>query len=302
MSYGMDYQGGGGGDTNAYGGGGGGGFSSGGGDAYGAQSSQGAAGGGGAKRNYDDQSCIPVTARMILAAQTDLGDNTQLKLEDDRKLYHIKLVAAVRSVEITSTAVVYSLEDGTGSVDVKQWLDENDCTALQDLREQSTQQDKNIYVKVVGQLKMYNGTKQILATSVRPLSTGNELTHHFLEVVYSGEKYKNESTIVQPTSPSGMMMNNNSAGVGFGSGGGASGGSRTPLMQQGGGGSGDALRDSVLNFIKTNGEHSDTGANVVACVKSLGFGTESEIRSSIDSLEAEGMIYSTINQDNYKCA
>lgn len=255
----MDYQGGGdNNNNNAYGSGGG--FNSGGGAGgdFGASQSPGGGGGGGQRRNYDEQTCIPVTARMILASQPDLNDNTQLKLEDDRKLYHIKLVGAVRGVEQTSTAVVYQLEDGTGLVDVKQWLDETDCTALQELRA-AAQQD-HIYVKVVGQLKMYNGSKQILASSVRPVSTGNEIAHHFLEVVYSGEKYKNDSTIVQPTSPMMMTGNNNSGaygsvgGVGFGGSGPSGGGGRTPLMQQaGGGGSGDALRDSVLAFIQQNG-------------------------------------------------
>ena len=334
----MDYQGGGDNNNNAYGSGGG--FNSGGGAGgdFGASQSPGGAGGG-QRRNYDEQTCIPVTARMILASQPDLNDNTQLKLEDDRKLYHIKLVGAVRGVEQTSTAVVYQLEDGTGLVDVKQWLDETDCTALQELRA-AAQQD-HIYVKVVGQLKMYNGSKQILASSVRPVSTGNEIAHHFLEVVYSGEKYKNDSTIVQPTSP--MMMTGNSSGaygsvggVGFGGSGPSGGGGRTPLMQQaGGGGSGDALRDSVLAFIQQNGgtydnillvvavccqfllwkyrshllfplldstEASEYGANVEECVKRLGHGSEAEVRQAIGNLESEGVIYSTVNQDNYKCA
>ena len=248
MVSGMDYQGGD--NNNAYGGGGG--FNNNSGGDFGASQSPGG-GGGGARRNYDEQTCIPVTARMILASQPDMSDNTQLKLEDDRKLYHIKLVGAVRGVEQTSTAVVYQLEDGTGLVDVKQWLDETDCTALQELREAS--QKDHIYVKVVGQLKMYNGTKQILASSVRPVNTGNELAHHFLEVVYSGEKYKHDSTIVQPTSPmmtgTGAYGSGSVGGVGFG---GSGSGGRTPLMQQsGGGGSGDALRDTVLNFIQQNG-------------------------------------------------
>ena len=254
----MDYQGGGG--SGGYGGGGG--FNNNdGGNNFGASTpSPGGGGGGGQRRNYDEQTCIPVTARMILASQPDVQDQTQLKLEDDRKLYHIKLVGAVRDVEQTSTSVVYNIEDGTGLVEVKQWLDETDCTALQEFREAS--QKDAIYVKVIGQVKLYNGAKQILASSVRPLNTGNEVTHHFLEVVYSGEKYKNASMIVQPSMMSSpmMMMGGGSSGaygsaggVGFGGSGGGGGG-RTPLMQQGGGGgSGDALRDAVMNYIQQHG-------------------------------------------------
>lgn len=229
----MDYQG-------DYGGGGGG-FDTGG-DAYGAASSQGGGGGGG-RRNYDEQTVIPVTARMVLAAKHDETDANTLKLEDDRKLAHIKLVGAIRNVEEASTSVVYQVEDGTGLVEVKQWLDETDCTAAQEIR-QSTMRE-HIYVKIIGQVKEYNQTRTVVASSVRPLTSGNQLAHHFLEVVYSGEKFKNTSSIVQPASPMDISGSN---GVGFG---GSSGGMRAPVVQQGG--SGDALRDSVFNFIKEAG-------------------------------------------------
>ena len=38
------------------------------------------------------------------------------------------------------------------------------------------------------------------------------------------------------------------------------------------------------------------------CAKRLGHGSEAQVRQAIDNLEAEGLIYSTVNQDNYKCA
>jgi hypothetical protein len=50
------------------------------------------------------------------------------------KLYHVKLVGAVRSVEDFGTNVVYEVEDGTGLEEVKQWLDENDNSAIQEMR------------------------------------------------------------------------------------------------------------------------------------------------------------------------
>ena len=315
----MDYQG---------GGGGGGGFSGGGNDAYGAGSPAGGDGGA-QRRNYDDQTCIPVTARMILTGQPDMGDNQQLKLEDDRKLYHIKLVGAVREVEETSTNTVYTIEDGTGLVKIKQWIDETDCSAVQEMREAAKQD--NIYVKVVGQVKMYNGSKQILASSVRPLSTGNELAHHFLEVVYSGEKYKNDSTIIQPVSPNIMGVGGSVGGIGFGG-----GGSRTPLMQHGGGGE-DSIKAAVHAFFQTHGgtfcvcslyllvvvlhslslyshhtihtlyralraEVTEYGVREEDCVKRLGMGSESQIRQAIVTLESEGSLYTTIDQNTYKAA
>ena len=239
---GMDYQGG-----DAYGGGGG--FSTGGGDAYAAASSQPGGSQGGNRRNYDEQTLIPVTARMILAARVDPNDASQVLLEDGRKVFQVKLVGALRGQEENSTNVQYQIEDGTGLVEVKQWSEENACSAQQEMRAAVGEQE-HAYVKIVGHLKAYNDKCNFVADSVRLLSTGNELTHHFLEVVYSGEKFKNSTSIVQPHSP--MMgishANPGSGGVGFG---GSSSG-RTPLTAQTGGG-GDDLKDSIMNYINDNG-------------------------------------------------
>ena len=231
----MDYQG-----DAGYGGGGG--FETGG----GFSATQGGGGGGG-RRNYDEQTVIPVTARMILTAKNDPSDNNVVVLEDDRKLNQIKLVGAVRSLDPQSTTIGYTIEDGTGLVEVKQWLDENqDCTAAHEIRQAAMQE--HIYVRVIGKIKEYQGARQIVAEAVYPLTTGNQLAHHFLEVVYSGEKFKNASSIVQPTSPMDVSGSN---GIGFGA---SSGGMRAPVMQQAG--TGDTLRDSVLNFIRDVGGKS----------------------------------------------
>lgn len=298
MNYGMDYQGG-----DAYGGGGGG-FNAGGDNAF-SQNSQGGGGGGGQRRNYDEQTIIPVTARMILASQVDPSDAGMVKLEDDRNLHHVKLVGAIRSVEQNSTNYNYVIEDGTGIVEVKQWIDENGCTALQEqIAKAAENEGGNQYVKILGKIKYYDSKMTIVADTVRVLTTGNELTHHFLEVVYSGEKFKNSATIVQPHSPM-MSFNQNSGnmgsgGVGFG---GSSGGrGRTPLQQQGGQSSGNATRDDVMRYIQHNSEINEMGANIDACIRSLPQHNESEIRAAIDYFQAEGMIYSTVNEDNFKSA
>jgi len=279
----MDYQG---------GGGGGGGFSS-------QQQSQQSSSGGRARRSYDEQTAIPVTIRMILAAQPTAEGQPGICLEDGRKVSHVKLVAAVRSVDDFSTNVVFKVEDGTGLIDVKQWLDDNQCSALVEIREQTKQE--NVYLKIVGQVKEYDNMKQIVADSVRPLSTGNELSHHFLDVVYSGEKYKNAGRYVAVPQPMGAM-----GGVGFGPTGGNTGQAfgATAFAGGGGGGSADGLRDAVLNFIRQQGSTADSGAYIQDCIRQLATGGTSEgsVRKMIEDLASEGHIYSTINEDYYQYA
>ena len=107
---------------------------------------------------------------MMIRAQT-VDDRPQLA--DGRVLHRVRFVAAVRSVEDMSTNIEYEVEDGTGAIKVKEWLDdhkENAKTA--ELREQTKRE--HVYIKITGQLKDYNGNKQVVADSIRPLSTGNE--------------------------------------------------------------------------------------------------------------------------------
>jgi replication factor A2 len=245
----MDYDAGG----NNYGGGGG--FTSGGGDSYGNQGgggSQGSFGAGGkGRKNYDDQRMIPVTCKMILSAQMSLDDGQQVTLQDGRPLTHVKLVGAVRSCEQNSTNIMYTIEDGTGLVEIKQWVDETACQAAQEMQ-QLTTQDKPQYVKIIATLKAFDQKITPVAESVKILSTGNELTHHFLNVVYAGEMAKQRDSYGHnPASPMMSHHPNGPGGVGFG---GVGGGNTrgTPLMAAQGGGS-DGIRNMILSYIHEYG-------------------------------------------------
>jgi replication factor A2 len=240
----MDYQG----DT-----GGGGNYSGGGGGFDGGGGGYNAGGGGGsqsrARKSYDEQTLIPVTAKMILEAQsTSNAEGTgSLTLVDGRELHNVKFVGAVRSSEDFSTNVTFGIEDGTGLVDVKQWLDVNDCTAVAEMRQECLQE--NIYVKIVGQVKDYDGKKTLVAHTVRKLTTSNELTYHMLEVVYSAERFQKKDSIVG----GGIPMNTTSGGVGFGAG--VSFGGGAPVAQATSSGH-DDLKSQVLNYIRQEGGRS----------------------------------------------
>jgi hypothetical protein len=48
--------------------------------------------------------------------------------------------------------------------------------------------NSNHYVCVIGEVKNYCGVHKIIAFDVRLVSSGNKVTHHFMEVAYSFEK------------------------------------------------------------------------------------------------------------------
>lgn len=276
MNYGMDFQGG---DS---GGGGGGGFSNDNNYGGGSQGSPDKK-----RRNYDEQTLIPVTIAMAFQASSDSsGGNDTLMLKDGRPLHQVKIIGAVRHAEVQSTNIMYTIEDGTGAIDVKQWADDNDAEAIGEMKRQSARD--GIYVKVIGQISEYEGRKQVVANSVQTLSSGNELTHHLLEVMYSGEKFKQADSIVSAP----IMQKSN--GMTFGN------NNNNNSMQGGGGNDSDATKERVLQFLREN--DSETGASIEACIQQLKDIAETDIRNAADNLSEEGQIYSTINESFFKVA
>ena len=265
-----------------------GGYNSGGvGSPSGGGSSQRGGGGGSASRkraSYDEQTIQPVTVSLMLQSKPEqLHDSNGLQLPDGRNLYHVQFVAAVRSFEDNSTHIMYQMEDGTGGViGVKQWLeDSSECTGVMDLRRLCCKE--HVYLKVVGQLKDYDGTKMVLADSIRPLSTANQITHHFLQVVYQGEMYKKggansfEPQSVQQPGFAGTPIMKRGA----------------PLISSNDGES--ALREAVLSSF-AGGDLGNSISNVVDTLRSRY--PEEAIRKEINYLSNEGKLYSTIDEEH----
>jgi hypothetical protein len=46
----------------------------------------------------------------------------------------------------------------------------------------------NCYIHEIGKVEDYYGVHEIIAFDVQPISSGNKVTHHFLEVACSFEK------------------------------------------------------------------------------------------------------------------
>jgi hypothetical protein len=125
---------------------------------------------------------IPVTAKMIHSA---VWDSERFILKDSQLLHMIKLIGAVRNYHVNNKHVQINVEDGTGLVWVILWRKEKECTAQRWLNHEC---NSNHYIRVIGEVKDYYGVHKIIAFDVQPVSSGYEVTHHFLEVAYSFDK------------------------------------------------------------------------------------------------------------------
>ena len=219
------------------------------------------------RRNYDEQTLIPVTIKMIHQALADpSGGSDNLTLKDGRPLHMVKFIAAVRSCEERSTNFFIDVEDGTGMTSVKVWVNEGDeCSATSKFRQEAGMEHQ--YIRVIGQIRDFDGTRQIVANDVRRVTSGNEITYHYLEVANSyerGLKMRSDAAMGMAT---GMM----GGGIGIGNMASSSmpqGGSNGMGVQgqgYGGGlGGGSALNDAVLQVIKTMGGEFYTYINILS--------------------------------------
>ncbi len=97
----------------------------------------------------------------------------------------VKLVGAVRNFRVNIKHVQIDVEDGTGLMRVILWRKKRECTAQRCLTDEC---NSNHYICVIGEVEDYYGVHKLIAFDVQPVSSGNEVTHHFLEEAYSFEK------------------------------------------------------------------------------------------------------------------
>jgi hypothetical protein len=132
--------------------------------------------------NNGEHMLIPVIAKMI---HSSVWDSERFVLKDGQPLHMVKLVGAVWNFHGNVKHVQIYVEDGTGLVRVILWRNKRECTAQHCLLDKC---NSNSYICVIGEVEDYYGVHEIIAFYVRPVSSGNEVTHHFLEVAYSFEK------------------------------------------------------------------------------------------------------------------
>ena len=155
-------------------------------------------------------------------------------------------------------------------------------------------------VRVIGQLRSFNNTKNIVAFSILPVTNYNEYTFHFLEVMRTHLRHtKGPVPSAAGAAPLGVAAS-------------AMGGAAVPVGGCGGGmpgagfaamPAGDSVQEVVLKFFQTKGEASgDAGCTIHDAAAALGVNgvTADQVRSHVDNLVNEGHLYSTIDDDHFK--
>jgi replication factor A2 len=108
--------------------------------------------------------------------------NAEFKIDGD-VISQITFVGQIRSIATQTTNITYKIDDGTGIIEVKQWID-GEAANQDDMDTFDPQKPKlveNGYCRVWGRMKEFGERRHVGAHVIRPITDFNEVNYHLLE-------------------------------------------------------------------------------------------------------------------------
>jgi replication factor A2 len=199
----------------------------------------------------------------------------------------ITFVGQIRTISTQATNITYKLDDGTGLIEVKQWIDSDAPaeTAKPPLQE-------NTYVRVYGRLKPFNNKRHVGAHVVRPITDFNEINMHLLEATYVHLYFTRgpPESLQGAGGGGGNAMFVEPSGYG-GAANGAAGGGRKPLPHM------SATARRVFNQLQSAPQNNE-GLHVQNIAAQLGLPTNDVFKAG-DELLGLGIIYTTVDDETW---
>mmetsp|Transcript_7611 Transcript_7611/g.20788 ORF Transcript_7611/g.20788 Transcript_7611/m.20788 type:complete len:186 (+) Transcript_7611:599-1156(+) len=158
---------------------------------------------------------------------------------------------------------------------------------------------EGVYVRVIGQLRSFNNSKNLTAFNVRPLLDPNELTFHMLETLHVHIAQTRGQDALgargQPPAAGGFAPHAAPAGGAY------QGGAAAPQPQAPVGNQMPALQQEICELLAAHNE-DDTGLSLDQLVDKFAgrYGGDKAVRQAVDALQGEGHLYSTIDEAHFK--
>ncbi|KAL7938195.1 hypothetical protein V8C35DRAFT_291181 [Trichoderma chlorosporum] len=243
-------------------------------------SQQGSQGGGG--KSYQDESLRPLTIKQILEAEEPYS-GADFKV-DGAPITQITFVGQVRSINPQQTNLTIKVDDGTGQIDVKKWIDAD----KQGDAEPGFEIDSHI--RVWGRLKSFSNKRHVGAHVIRPVTDFNEVNYHLLEATYVHLFYTHGAV-----GGSGAGANNGDSmfvdgGDGYNAGG---GGGQLPSKLSGC----SATAKRVYSYLNDTPGGND-GMHLNNITGALGLAVR-DVLTAADELLGQGIIYTTVDDETW---
>ena len=193
------------------------------------------------------------------------------------EVHNLTLLGKVVKENVSATTQEYVIDDGTGSVQVKRWVDAEDESA-------KSAAAVGQYVRVYGHVRVFQGVRSVIAFNLRPVTDFNEVTYHFLEAVYCNS-HNAQRADAKPAAGAGTAYAAPSSAP-----------ASAPAVDPGG-----SCVDQAKAIFEGPDGRRDEGVKIDVVVQQLnGRFTEAQVREAVEHLVNEGHLYSTIDDDHFK--
>ncbi|KAF8163362.1 hypothetical protein B0H34DRAFT_320662 [Crassisporium funariophilum] len=241
----------------------------------------------GGRRTEISQSLRPLTiAQLSKASQAHTDAEWRV---DDVEIGQVTVVGQVASIQTQTTNCVYSIDDGTGRMEARHWIDsstDEDASKWGGIEE-------GAYVRVTGGLKSFGKKRYINATHIRNAKDPHEVYFHILEAIAvnliiergppsNPSLAQRKPANVAGTGISAYAAQNNSTGV-------KDQFSHLPPLQR-----------SIVRFIMDQPPR-DEGVHVAMIAKAIGASGEDarKISDALDKLMDDGHVFTTIDDSHF---
>lgn len=253
-----------------------------------APGSQGAPGSASGKKSSTETTLRPLSIKQVSDAKETIPD--QPLVLDGKHVHNVLILGRINNVSEQSTNVRYTVDDGTGIIDATKWVENKDDDSVK-----TPSFPIGMYVKVVGTVRIFGGKKSIQALFMKPVENMDEITYHHLNCIYSTLSMTTplKSTFNMNPAMNGMNPGMNSGINSFGY-------VEKPInikRYQG-------HDDQVLQMIRQAEDSNPMdGARLHDLVYKLrGEMSEMDVRSVVDKLMESSAIYTTVDDETFKCS
>ncbi|KAF2238969.1 replication protein A, subunit RPA32 [Viridothelium virens] len=235
---------------------------------------------GGKQNQYGKDTLRPVTIKQILDAQQPHPD-AELKI-DGTEASHVTFVGQIRNVSTQATNITYKFDDGTGTVEVKQWIDADAGNAME-MDDSKPKLVENTYARVWGRMKAFNTRRHVGSHAIRPIANMNEVQCHLLEATVAHLHITRGPP--ESARPQGATINGDVAQRNAGYAGTGGLGSLSPHARR------------IMQCLQTV-EQSNEGLHMHDIAQRLQMDM-ADVGKGGDELLAQGMIYTTVDDNTW---
>jgi replication factor A2 len=228
-------------------------------------------------KKRDAQTLVPLTIKQL--QNSEIRDS-KFKI-DGKEVSQITFIGVILTVEAQNTNVNYLIDDGTGKINVRIYIDMDDETQKQ------SQWRENMYVRVIGNLRVFQNGPSVVGFQLIPLTDFNELTFHMLEVIHT--HCVNTKTAQGGSPAKAPAAQSNDSNVI----------SNSNFGNDGGDGAFSDIQKQVLQVFAQD-HNNETGTSIQTVCERLSQFQRHDIQRAIEYLSDEGHLYSTIDEEHYK--